>query len=90
MQHSKSKKILRGPSPMVAPKSGKASSGCSKQIYAKPISYRENAKYPSHTSISTSTSTKNLKIKPIAPVYEIENPELLKKISSYYKLPYKY
>lgn len=61
-----------------------------KQLQVKPLSQRDSTKYPSQTSISTSTSTKNQMIKPIQPSYEIDNPELLKKITSYYKRTYKY
>ena len=64
--------------------------GVGKQIQVKPLSYRESTKYASQTSISTSTSTKNQMMKPLGVNYEIDNPELLKKISSYYKKSYKY
>mmetsp|Transcript_22590 Transcript_22590/g.20060 ORF Transcript_22590/g.20060 Transcript_22590/m.20060 type:complete len:80 (+) Transcript_22590:477-716(+) len=79
---------MRGPSPMISKGTHKPTVG--KQIQVKPLSYRESTRYPSQTSISTSTSTKNQVIKPIGVNYEIDNPELLKRISSYYKKSYKY
>jgi hypothetical protein len=86
------KKIARGPSPMIASKGYQkpVNIGISKQLQVKPVSARESTRYPSQTSISTSTSTKNHVIKPIATKYEMDNPELLKKISSYYKKSYRY
>jgi len=89
---SSKKKILRGPSPMIASKIAQKPPGVgiNKQIYVKPMSARESTRYPSQTSMSTSTSTKNLMIKPITTKYDVDNPELLKKISTYYKRSYKY
>ncbi|CAI2379752.1 unnamed protein product [Moneuplotes crassus] len=88
--HSKSKKAARGPSPMAPSKAPKQGIPGVKQIHIKPMSYRETTRYPSQTSISTSTSAKNQMIKPMITTHEVQNPELLKKISTYYKRPYKY
>ena len=62
----------------------------SKQLHVKPLTHRESTRYPSQSSMSTSISTKNHMVKPITTKYEADNPDLLKKISSYYKKTYKY
>lgn len=88
-QNLKHKKPIRGPSPIVNTKMPQKpqhfNMGIGKQLQVKPLSNRESTRYPSQTSISTSTSTKNHVIKPIVTRHQLESPDLLKKISSYYK-----
>lgn len=77
----KSKKLIRGQSPMVVSNESKknANNVFAKQLQVMPLSVRESTRYPSQTSISTSISTKNQAMKQAVPIYDIENSEQYRK-----------